>query len=120
MKLIFAFLLFLSLLSNNVHALANVDLQEDGRQLANYQACAAVAKRINDLALQHYYEEMFEDSASDIRYYPLNESEVVYRTFFKSVKLLKKVAPASMEAICLSRFDALSRKMQEKKLYSLD
>ena len=100
----------------HTYANRNEELQETGRQLANYQACSEVAENINDLALYRYFDSMFEDAASDVRFYPLNESEIVFRAFFKSTHLLKKIDSANLASLCLSRFDRLSRQMQDAKI----
>lgn len=116
MKFTVSLAALLLLFSSFVVAELKSELQATGKQLANYQACAKVAQNINDPALFHYYNDMFEDSAAAIRFYPLNHSEIVFKAFFQGKTLLTKLDSASFTSLCLSRFDALSRKMQEAKL----
>lgn len=118
MKLSFSLPLLLLLFSSLVLADIKSELKGTGKQLANYQACAKVAKNINDPALFHYYNDMFEDSAEAIRFYPLNHSEIVFKAFFQGKILLAELDSTSFASLCLSRFDSLSRKMQEAKLAS--
>lgn len=90
------------------------DLQLTGRSLANYQICAQIGKQLDDPTLSEYYRGMFNDTVLQVKYYPLNEVEIVFKAELKSKTKLAKIDLKNMQSICLKRFDALSRKMQEK------
>lgn len=107
-------LLLISLILPLSSVATEKDLQLTGRSLANYQICAQIGKQLDDSALHEYYRGMFNDTVLQVRYYPLNEVETVFKEELKSKDKLVKIAPKNMQLICLKRFDALSRKMQEK------
>lgn len=90
------------------------DLKLIGRSLANYQVCAEIGKQSGDTKMDHYYSEMFNDTVLEVRYYPLNESEIIFKEELKSRAKLKKIDLKNMQSLCLNRFDLLSRKMQKK------
>ena len=90
------------------------DLKLTGRSLANYQLCAEISKQLGDTKMEHYYSEMFNDTVLEVRYYPLNESEIIFKEELKSRAKLAKIDTRNMQSLCLNRFDFLSRKMQKK------
>ena len=91
-------------------------LQVYGRALANYQVCAQIAAELGDKTMHSYYSEMFNDSSAEINAYPKSLSAIIFNEFHRSADKLAQIDKQSMGQLCLSRFDLLSRKMQEKKL----
>lgn len=88
------------------------DVKIVGRALANYQVCSEIAEDQGDKVMHSYYSEMFNDSAAEIRTYPLHLVDIIYREFSDSVDRLKQIDKQGMKQFCLSRFGELSRKMQ--------
>ena len=66
--------------------------------------------------MHSYYADMFNDSSAEINAYPKSQSAVVYHELTRSSQQLAKINRQTMGQLCLSRFDLLSRKMQEKKI----
>ena len=64
----------------------------------------------------YYYAEMFADTLSAIHHYPKEQSKIVEQEFQLSINKLSKLNEQSLALFCASRFNQLSRKMQEKKL----
>ena len=87
-----------------------------GRSLANYQVCAQIAGELDDKAMRSYYSEMFTDSYAEIKAYSQELFQIIVKEFDRSVDKLAEIDKQSMATLCSSRFDALSRKMLEKKL----
>lgn len=92
------------------------NLQASGWALANYQTCSHIAESMGDKAMFNYYSEMLTDSSEKIKLYSKKQSDIVSRAFEQGIAKLGNLNQKSMELFCLSRFDALSRKMQDKKL----
>ena len=113
-RLFFLLLFFISPLLAKGSGADN--LSATGRALANYKSCALVALDIDDQVMYHYYNDMFSDSAFEIRGYPLSQSEIVFKAFDESLDRLVKIDREALTKLCLSRLDLLSRQMQEKKL----
>jgi hypothetical protein len=63
-----------------------------------------------------YYSEMFADSSAEVNRYSEKQSEIVVKEFKRSVNKLVKINKQVMGQLCLSRFDPITRKMQENKL----
>jgi hypothetical protein len=111
MKIITALLLFFS------HSLTwanNIDTHELGRSLANYKACSKVSVKINDDQMFNYYQNMFNDTSFALLARTTEKSNQVYATWAKSERILVHIGEQSLQNICLSRFDELSRKMFNK------
>jgi hypothetical protein len=84
---------------------------ELGRSLANYDACAQVSLAINDQQMFFYYKKMLNDISLSALSLTHNESLKLYEIWMESEKVLMKLNISSMEKLCSSRFDELSRKM---------
>jgi hypothetical protein len=95
---------------------ANEDLQLSGRALANYQVCTQMAEDMGDNVMHSYYAEMFADGSAELNGYSPKQQQIAINEFNRSVQKLGKINKQAMGQLCLSRFDTLSRKMQEKKL----
>lgn len=102
--------------SASAEALNTENLKVYGRALANYQLCAQIAAESGDKTMHSYYMEMFNDNSVEINAYPKSLSAVIYHELKRSSAQLAKIDRQSMGKFCASRFDPLSRKMQEKKL----
>jgi len=87
------------------------DYDELGRALANYQACSEVSISIKDELMFQYYQKMFNDIS--ISLLSLNEKGVkqVYLAWNESEEVLGSLNLETLEIMCLSRFDELSRTM---------
>ena len=90
------------------------DFNELGRALANYQACSKVAVTIKDDLMFNYYKKMFNDTELALLNINNEQAKHVYSAWDKSEKVLSHIGLHSLQNICLSRFDALSRKMLNK------
>lgn len=91
-------------------------LQISGQKLANYYTCSLVAKKVGDKAMRNYYFEMYTDASEEIKSYPKDQSAKIQQQYKFGLSKLGKFSQDSMATFCSSRFDSLSRKMQEKKL----
>lgn len=107
-------LLLMSIFLPLSSVVAGKELKLIGRSLANYQVCAEIGKQLGDTKMENYYSEMFNDTVLEVRYYPLTESEIIFKEELKSRAKLAKIDLKNMQSLCLNRFDALSRKMQKK------
>lgn len=101
----------LSLWSHSLIWATNRDSEELGRSLANYQACSFIALDINDKQMFFYYQKMLNDTGLSILSFNADSAQLVYNTWERSEKLLLKIGTQNLRRSCLSRFDALSRKM---------
>ncbi|WP_019613002.1 hypothetical protein [Psychromonas ossibalaenae] len=112
-------LLIFILLFNIPLAAATVneqDLKILGRALANYQLCSDISVELDDKAMFNYYSEMYKYSLLQVSTYSHNDAEIVSEEQQRSMLKLAKIDRKSLGGLCLSRFDLLSRKMQENKL----
>jgi hypothetical protein len=116
LKRIIIFCCLLNISVASAETLSGQNLKLYGRALANYQVCARIAASLGDKTMHSYYAEMFNDSSAEINTYPKSLSYIVIKEFNLSVDKLSKINKQNMGKLCLSRFDSLSRKMQEKKL----
>ncbi|WP_028864234.1 hypothetical protein [Psychromonas aquimarina] len=112
--LIFVLLFNAQLLS--AAAAAEQDLKILGRSLANYQLCSDISVELDDKAMFNYYSEMYNDSVLELKAYSTAQVKTVTAEQYWSVFKLAAVDRKSVGLLCLSRFDLLSRKMQENKL----
>lgn len=115
-KTVIIFCCLLTARSVSADTLNTENLKVYGRALANYQLCAQIAAESGDKAMRSYYADMFNDRSAQIKAYPENLSAVIYQEVKCSEEQLAKIDRQSMGLLCLSRFDLLSRKMQENKL----
>tara|TARA_R110001583_G_scaffold33943_6_gene114608 strand:+ start:15147 stop:15500 length:354 start_codon:yes stop_codon:yes gene_type:complete len=109
MKIITVLILLLSY----PYTLAN-NINELGRSLANYEACSQVSLTLNDQKMFSYYKKMFNDINLGVLSLNTKDMHHVYGVWGDSEKILSKLNVTTMEGICLSRFDDLSRKMLNK------
>lgn len=109
MKLITVLMLLLSC----PYTLAN-NTNELGRSLANYEVCSQISLALNDQQMFFYYKKMFNDISSGVLALNAKDLQQVYEVWEDSEKILSKLNVTTMESICLSRFDDLSRKMLNK------
>jgi len=114
-KTVIIFCCLLTACAASAETLNTENLKVYGRALANYQLCAQIAAESADKTMHSYYAEMFNDSSTEINAYPKSQSAIIYHEFTRSAAQLVKIDRRSMGKLCLSRFDLLSRKMQEKK-----
>ncbi|WP_413701533.1 hypothetical protein ACLKMH_07935 [Psychromonas sp. KJ10-10] len=90
------------------------DNDEMGRSLANYDTCTHISEVMNDHQMYFYYKKMFNDLSLGVLALNAQDASHVYDVWLKSELLLRKLNNASMQKMCLSRFDELSRKMLNK------
>lgn len=95
---------------------SDAQLKTLGRSLANYKACSDIAAEMGDSVMFSYYSEMYNDSLLKRQNHPKNLSDIVAIEQQKSAIKLAKIDRVNLGKLCLSRFDLLSRKMQENKL----
>ncbi|ABM04095.1 hypothetical protein Ping_2358 [Psychromonas ingrahamii 37] len=105
------FLLFS--LALNAQPLSDQDLKIMGRALANYQLCADVAKKQKDPAMFNYYNDMYNDSLRDGKLFYIGQVQLIFSEQQKTAIKLTQIDKESIKGLCISRFDDLSRKMQE-------
>ncbi len=91
-------------------------LKITGRALANYQLCANVAQDGNDQAMFNYYSEMYSDSLQAGLMLYIRRVQLIYNEQQKTAVKLAQIDRESITLLCTSRFDVLSRKMQEQKI----
>jgi len=116
LKTVIIFCCLLTARAASADTLNTENLKVYGRALANYQLCTQIAGELGDKIMLSYYAEMFNDRSAEINAYPERLSAFIYQEFKRSEEQLAKIDRQSMGLLCLSRFDLLSRKMQEKKL----
>lgn len=105
----------LVLLFSHLPTWANAQkMDELGRSLANYQVCSLVSTAISDEQMFNYYQKMFNDTGLRVLSLNAQLASQVYVAWGKSEKLLLTIEKKSLQKICLSRFDGLSRKMLSK------
>ncbi len=104
----------LLLFSHSLTWANNIDTHELGRSLANYQACSEVSVMMNDDQMFNYYQNMLNDTRFALLALTSEKSKQVYVTWTKSEAVLVNIGEQSLQKICLSRFDELSRKMFNK------
>lgn len=113
--LILTVFLFVSL-ALNAKTLSDQQLKITGRALANYQLCADVAKTRQDQAMFNYYRDMYKDSLRAGKLFQIWEVHIIFDEQQKAAMKLAQLDKEAIAQLCLSRFDALSRKMQEQKI----
>ncbi len=91
-------------------------LKITGRALANYQFCKNAAQKSHDPAMFNYYNEMYFDSLQAGRVLPIRQVQIIFDEQKKTAVKLVAIDERSLTELCIRRFDALSRKMQEQKL----
>ena len=91
-------------------------LKMTGRALANYQLCANIAQQRKDPAMFNYYSEMYFDTIQAGKMLPIWQVQIIFDVQQKTAIKLITIDKSSLAQLCISRFDALSRKMQEKKI----
>ncbi len=116
MKKIMAIFLLFYISTSVAEAITDHELKIVGRSLANYELCSDISSELEDKAMFHYYREMYNDSLRDIKAYQTIQREIIINEQQKSAIKLAKIDRKNFGEFCLSRFDLLSRKMQEKKL----
>ncbi|HEY5715274.1 MAG TPA: hypothetical protein VIS54_02580 [Psychromonas sp.] len=109
--------LFVSLLAD-AKPLSDQQLKITGRALANYQLCANVAQNRKDPAMFNYYRGMYLGSLQAGRMLYIRQVQVIFDEQKKTAVKLAQIDKKSITSLCISRFDALSRKMQEQKNYN--
>ena len=116
MKILTLTVFLLVSLAVNAKPLSDQQLKLTGRALANYQLCTGVAKNRSDSAMFHYYNDMYNDSLRAGKLLYIGGVQVIFTEQQKSAIKLAQIDKDSLTQLCLSRFDALSRKMQEQKM----
>ncbi|MFT7053087.1 MAG: hypothetical protein ACJAU1_000639 [Psychromonas sp.] len=116
MKLLNLTVFMLVSLALDAKPLSDQDLKITGRALANYQLCADVAKNGKDPAMFNYYSDMYNDSLRAGRLLYIGQVQVIFSEQKKTAIKLAQMNRGSIEQLCISRFDDLSRKMQEQKI----
>jgi len=91
-------------------------LKITGRALANYQLCTDVAEQRKDPAMINYYSEMYADSLRASKMLYIWQVQVIFDEQKKTAIKLTEIDKNSIALLCISRFDDLSRKMQEQKI----
>ena len=86
-----------------------------GYALANYEMCELVATQSNDPVMAYYYAEMLLDGEVSSKAYILHQQQTIKQERAKAVQVLNKMSRASMNQLCASRFDAVSRQFYQKK-----
>ncbi|MFT6927418.1 MAG: hypothetical protein ACJAZP_003052 [Psychromonas sp.] len=116
MKILTLTVFLLISLSVNAKPLSDQQLKLTGRALANYQLCSDVAEDRNDPAMFHYYNDMYNDSLRAGKLLYIGGVQVIFTEQQKTAIKLDQIDKDSITLLCLSRFDGLSRKMQEQKM----
>ncbi|WP_372880541.1 hypothetical protein [Psychromonas sp.] len=111
---IFVFL-FTSFLAQ-AKQVSDEQLKITGRALANYQICANVAQRHQDQAMFNYYSDIHFDSLQAGKMLSIRQVQIIFDEQQQTAVKLAAIDKSSLTGLCISRFDALSRKMQEQKL----
>jgi hypothetical protein len=96
--------------------LSDQPLKITGRALANYQICTEVAQNRKDSAMFHYYRDMYNDSLRAGKLLSIGQVQVIFAEQQKTAIKLAQIDKNSITLLCLSRFDDLSRRMQEPKI----
>ena len=86
-----------------------------GYALANYEVCELVATQSNDPVMAYYYAEMLLDGEVNSKAYTDRQQQTIKQERAKAVQVLNKMNRASMNQLCASRFDAVSRQFYQKK-----
>lgn len=115
MRNIIFFLLFYISISS-AKTFSDEELKIAGRALANYQVCSEISSEMGDSVMLSYYSEMYSDSLRESKNHPKIQSDIVFNEQQSSTIKLAKLDRKNLGELCLSRFDPLSRKMQENKL----
>jgi len=108
------FIVILALLNCSLVSANNRAFDEQGRALANYQACSHIALDINDEQMFSYYQKMYNDAQLSIVGADELAAKQVYKTWESAEKILNGVGSSQLQGLCLSRFDPLARKMLKK------
>jgi len=116
MKILILAVSLLASLALDAKPLSDPDLKITGRALANYQFCANLAKNIEDPAMFNYYNDMYNDSLRAGKHFYIGQVQVIFSEQQKAAIKLAQIDKGSLRLLCISRFDALSRKMQDQKL----
>lgn len=110
------FLLLFYIPVSSAKAFSDEELKTVGRALANYQVCSDISSDMGDSVMLSYYSEMYNDSLRESETYQKTQSDIVFNEQRSSTVKLAKLDRKNLGELCLSRFDLLSRKMQENKL----
>ncbi len=116
MKIIMVIFLLFYISTSAAGANTDLELKTLGRSLANYRLCSDISVELDDKAMFNYYSEMYNDGLLKVAAYSQSGAEMVNKELQMSALKLAKIDRASLGGLCLSRFDLLSRKMQENKL----
>jgi len=116
MKILILTVFLLFSLALDAKPLSDLDLKITGRALANYQICTDVAKNLQDPAMFNYYNDMYKDSLDAGKLFQIGEVQVIFAEQQKTAIKLAQIDKDSIKLLCISRFDPLSRKMQEQKI----
>lgn len=116
MKNITALFLLFYISASFANVLSDEEVKLLGRSLANYQICGDISVEMGDPVMLSYYRDMYNDGLLKRNTYPKNKLEMVIAEQQNSATKLARIDRKSLEELCLSRFDLLSRKIQENKL----
>lgn len=115
MKILISIVLLFVSLALYAQPLSNQQLKITGRALANYQICTDVAQKSKDPAMYNYYIDMYNDSLRAGKLLYIWQVQVIFSEQQKTAIKLAQIDKSSITLLCISRFDDLSRKMQEHK-----
>ena len=116
MKKYLALSLFFLFTAVSAEQVTDEQLKTSGRALANYQLCSNVADKRNDQAMFNYYSEMYSDSLQASKMFYIWQVQVIIDLQQETAMKLAAINKNSFAQLCISRFDDLSRKMQEQKI----
>lgn len=116
MKILILTVFLLVSLALDAKPLSEQDLKITGRALANYQLCADVAKNRKDSAMFNYYSDMYNDSLRAGKLFYIGQVYIIFSEQKKTAIKLAQIDKDNLRLLCISRFDTLSRQMQEQKM----
>lgn len=114
MKVITFLILFFTCLFSWAESSWAENNDEIGRSLANYEVCAQTSVVLDDPQMYFYYKKMFNDISLRVLALDNRRANQVYEIWRQSEQILGKLNSITMQQMCLSRFDDLSRKMINK------
>ena len=100
----------------NATQISAQQLKITGRALANYQLCTNVAERRHDQAMFNYYTEMYFDSLQAGKMLTIWQVQVIFDEQQTTASKLAEIDKEDITQLCISRFDRLSRRIQEQKI----
>lgn len=99
----------------NAEEVTKSALKEKANSLANYSVCESLGNKNDDPVMAFYYAGMLQDGLIENEKYTLNEQEYIRSERQNAVMILNKINSASMNQLCQSRFDPVSRQHYKSK-----